>query len=395
MPTQRFFRLKTLGLGLTCALPMLLLASSTYEPATLGAGNAGSGKHVYQRYCIQCHGQFGDGNGESANWTVPRPRDYRQGLFKFRSTPYGSLPLVSDLYHTITYGLYGTSMPPFGSIEPRARLDVIAYIMTFSPRWQNEPRPTPIEIPSETPATTESAIRGKEIFAHNCASCHGDGTGNGPLAKKTIDAWGNALPPANLTRGRTKQEVTAHDIYRTFMTGLNGTPMAGFANKLTSDQAWDVVHYVESLGPWKESNKALQLAASQNYMTAPGGGPMNASVAGGTAVAATGTTTKIALAGTISTDPPEIDIHPGDAVTFTNDGGGPHSIAFYADSIPAGAGIQLQANMPNTSGPLIGPVFSSEGDSYTVSFANMPKGTYIFYCLPHLGVGERGKIVVQ
>jgi plastocyanin len=395
--------MRSLGLTLGCALPLAVLASSTYEPATAGAGDAGNGKVVYERYCIQCHGENGDGNGESAPWLVPKPRNFHQGMFKFRSTPDGTLPLVSDLYHTITYGLYGTSMTPFGSIEPRARLDVIAYIMTFSPRWQKEPRATPIVIPPETPATTESAIRGHRIFKNACSTCHGDGSGNGPMATKTIDAWGNPIPPANLTRGRTKQEVTGRDIYRTFMTGITGSPMGAFAGAITPDSAWDVVHFVESLGPWKETNRALRRAAAENYgdtavtpgasAVTPGAMAAGTGTDGGSTTAAA--TNVMKLNGGESTDPNEIDIHVGDAVTFQNDGGGAHNVVFFADSIPAGAKAQLQANMPNTSGPLIGPMMPKEGDTYTVSFAKLPKGTYVFYCLPHQGKGEQGTIVVQ
>jgi len=393
---------KSLGIGMTCALPFVTLASSTYEPATTGAGDAGNGKVVYERYCIQCHGEQGDGNGESAPWLVPKPRNFRQGMFKFRSTPDGTLPLVSDLDRTITYGLYGTSMTPFGSIEPRARLDVIAYIMTFSPRWQKEPRATPIVIPPETPATTESAIRGEKIFRNACSTCHGDGSGNGPMATKTIDAWGNPIPPANLTRGRTKQEVTGRDIYRTFMTGITGSPMGAFAGAIKPDDAWDVVHYVESLGPWKESNRALRLAAATHYgdtaaTPAASAAPPGATAAGGSGDGGTAgmSANVMKLSGFESTDPNEIDIHVGDSVTFKNDGGGAHNVVFFADSIPPGAKTQLQANMRNTSGPLIGPMMPKEGDTYTVSFAKLPKGTYVFYCLPHQGKGEQGTIVVQ
>lgn len=38
------------------------------------------------------------------------------------------------------------------------------------------------------------------------------------------------------------------DIYRVFMTGLNGTPMPSFADALTPDIAWDLAHYIMSLG---------------------------------------------------------------------------------------------------------------------------------------------------
>ena len=44
---------------------------------------------------------------------------------------------------------------------------------------------------------------------------------------------------------------TGEDLYRVFMTGLNGTPMPSFADTIKPDEAWDLVHYMQSLGPKK------------------------------------------------------------------------------------------------------------------------------------------------
>lgn len=385
---------------LSLSLLVVFLAASHAPPAASGDGDPTRGKQVYDRYCVSCHGAKGDGSGEAAAWTTPRPRDFRQGLFKFRSTPLGAMPLEHDLDHTIRRGLYGTSMPPFYALDPRARRDVIAYIQTFSPRWHAEPRAIPIDIPAETPATVESAVRGRDQFVKLCASCHGDGSGNGPLAKSLVDAWGYPIQPANLTAGRTKQATSARDIYRTFMTGINGTPMPGFASAVAPADAWDLVHFVESLGPWKESTPALRTAAAQwtnAGSLAPAGTPA-AAVAGGTEAPTTGATVTIKMVGDQSGyhfDPARVTIHVGDAVTFQNVMGGPHNVTFWKDSVPSTAGQQLQANMPNTSGPLTGPLLVQPNDSYTISFAKAPAGTYKFYCMPHLALGMRGEIVVQ
>jgi plastocyanin len=383
------------------AVAMIIPTGAATHGPTPARGNPKAGRDVYQRYCIQCHGGTGDGSGEAANWTVPRPRDFRQGLFKFRSTPTGALPLESDLYRTISNGLYGTSMPPFGAMEPRARWDVIAYIETFSPRWASETAPTPIVIAPETPKTPESAARGHEKFAALCASCHGnEGLGNGPLSKSLVDAWGYAIRPANLTAGRTKQEVTGEDIYRTFMTGINGTPMPGFNGSISPSDAWDIVHFIESTGPWKQSTPELRTAGAQwrPNISAGSAGTPAADVAGGTPAPATGATVAVKMIGDAKGyrfEPSSITIHSGDAITFTNVVGGPHNVNFWTDSIPKGTAQQLQANMPNTSGPLAGPLLINNGDSYTISFGKLPAGTYKFYCMPHLALGMKGETVVQ
>jgi len=217
--------------------------------------NPDRGKAVYARYCVSCHGERGDGAGEYAPYTMPRPRDFRQGTFKWRSTPSGSLPLVSDLEHTIREGVYWTLMPSWYPLSKRARMDVIAYIQTFSLRWKAEQPGEPITILPEPPHTPESVARGRAIYeTQNCAKCHGDqGAGDGPSAKTLADDWGDPDPPFDLTKGHMKGGSTGEDLYRVFMTGLNGTPMPSFAETIKPDEAWDLVHYMQSLGAKKQT----------------------------------------------------------------------------------------------------------------------------------------------
>lgn len=94
-------------------------------------------------------------------------------------------------------------------------------------------------------------------------------------------------------------------------------------------------------------------------------------------------------------EPAEITVHAGDAIEFQNVAGGPHDVTFWPDSIPAGAAQQLQANMPNTTGPLASPLFVTDGETYTISTAKLKPGTYKFYCMPHLATGMHGVLVVQ
>jgi mono/diheme cytochrome c family protein len=34
-----------------------------------------------------------------------------------------------------------------------------------------------------------------------------------------------------------------------FITGLNGTPMPSFSDSISETEAWDLVHYIQSLSP--------------------------------------------------------------------------------------------------------------------------------------------------
>lgn len=33
--------------------------------------------------------------------------------------------------------------------------------------------------------------------------------------------------------------------------------------------------------------------------------------------------------------------------------------------------------------------------TYTISFANVPPGTYAYYCTPHLALGMKGKLTIN
>jgi len=129
--------------------------------------------------------------------------------------------------------------------------------------------------------------------------------------------------------------------------------------------------------------------------SAPAGG---AAPGTATAMAATGKTWEVKMVGDASGykyDPANLTIKQGDAVKFTVVSGPPHNVSFYADSIPPGANAQLSANMPNPMSPLTSPLFNNPGESYTVSFAGVPKGTYKFFCTPHQALGMHAQLTVQ
>ena len=62
-----------------------------------------AGKQLYSRYCAQCHGDKGDGEGYAAPHLQPRPRNFTLGKYKVRTTPNGSydhvhcVPPVADV----------------------------------------------------------------------------------------------------------------------------------------------------------------------------------------------------------------------------------------------------------------------------------------------------------
>lgn len=124
----------------------------------------------------------------------------------------------------------------------------------------------------------------------------------------------------------------------------------------------------------------------QSPSAQPGAAPQPATVPAGPVVEVKMTgngTTQAAF------EPGVLSITPGTTVRFINVSGGPHDIAFYPDSIPAGAAAALKGGMPNAMADLMGPFLTKPNETYDVSFAGAPPGTYKGYCVPHVALGMK------
>ena len=242
------------------------------------------GEWVFRGLCIGCHGINGDGNG--AVWELgdlyakehklPRkPRDFTEAVYKLRSTPSGSLPTDADLFKSMSRGLVlNQDMPAFKFLPERDRWAVIAYIKSFSDRWEEEEewQEDPIEI-SEPPlpnaAMVEAGVGVYELM--QCKQCHGPiGKGDGPSAAGLEDDAGLPIVPRDFSDA--SQFVGSSDpkgIYQTFTTGLDGTPMPSFADFLDETQRWQLVWYVISLRPnWNLENARAEMMERQKNMVA-------------------------------------------------------------------------------------------------------------------------------
>ena len=183
------------------------------------------GHLVYGKYCVGCHGETGAGDGPAAARLITKPRDFRSGIYKFRSTDSGSLPLEADLDRTITRGLARVSMPAFPLMPQGEKLAVIEYLKTFYPRWEEDKGAriiVPVARSPEDLTTEERLWRGRMVYLQmGCGKCHGvDGRGTGATQTEYVDAWGQPQKPFDFTRGSLKGGNAPEDIYRTFHTGL-------------------------------------------------------------------------------------------------------------------------------------------------------------------------------
>jgi cytochrome c oxidase cbb3-type subunit 2 len=230
-----------LVLALTGAALWLSRASVEAQPR---------GKAVYDAHCVECHGRIGKGDGPSAAYLVPRPRDFTTGKYKIRSTESGTMPSDDDLIGSVRRGLYGTAMPGWDRILSDADIsDVVQYVKSLSPQFGAQP-PKPITTGEGLPSSPASVARGQQAYDKlQCGKCHGtDGRGTGAVATTFEDEWRMPLRAADLTEPWTFHGgATSRDIYLRFRTGMTGTPMPSFADAASDAEMWDLANYVVSL----------------------------------------------------------------------------------------------------------------------------------------------------
>ena len=251
------------------------------------------GHEVYTKQCAGCHGTTGDGKGPAGVYLNPPPRDYRNGVFKFTSTPRGSKPRREDLRRILMYGAKGTSMPAFRFLateEADAVLDyvqvlsargqleidlireatdeldenddfdpetVAEYVQAISDSWDRADAELVRPVTIDPPRTPETIQKGAVAFAEfSCVKCHGPNARGSKSADVGQDIWGRTAYPANLAMGMLHGGRRPVDIYRRIYSGINGTPMPSSKDPNTaigetpeqrSDRIWHLVHFITAV----------------------------------------------------------------------------------------------------------------------------------------------------
>jgi high-affinity iron transporter len=94
----------------------------------------------------------------------------------------------------------------------------------------------------DLPSKAINLAEGRAIYEKSCASCHGSlGRGDGPAAP------GMTPPPPAIGTVEAMHGVTPALMYRIVSVGVAGTPMAGWADRLSADERWNVVAYVNAM----------------------------------------------------------------------------------------------------------------------------------------------------
>ena len=237
------------GIRYVCAAAAAVLVVVNLSQMSARLDAQPRGKNVYDAHCVECHGESGRGDGPSAAYLTPHPRDFTSAKYKIRSTETGSVPTDDDLMQSVRQGLYGTAMPAWDRILSDAEIaDVVAYIKGLSPQFATAPKP--VTVGAGMPSSPESIARGQQAYDKlQCGKCHGsDGRGTGAVATTFEDEWKQPLRAADLTEPWTFHGgATARDVYLRFRTGMAGTPMPSFADAASDSEMWDLSNYVVSM----------------------------------------------------------------------------------------------------------------------------------------------------
>jgi mono/diheme cytochrome c family protein len=169
-------------------------------PATLPS--AARGQAIFTAKCAVCHGTAGDGSG-------------LEGAANFTDLEFMHQKKPAEFFEAIRDGVEDTAMLAWGETLSEMDIwDVLYYEWTFA-------------------TSPEEIAQGKELFAANCATCHGaagDGSGLTGAANFTDQAFISNEDPLGFFQA-------IHD-------GVEGSAMPAWGDKLSDDEIWSVINFV-------------------------------------------------------------------------------------------------------------------------------------------------------
>jgi mono/diheme cytochrome c family protein len=169
---------------------------------------------IYHNYCSVCHGDRGDGNSRAKNSLVPPPRDFTKASELTRST----------MLTIVTHGKEGSAMTAWSTQLTNKEIEaVVDYIRDNFMQVALDPK----------------LVRGRTLYVHNCAVCHGE-RGQGAPANVGL------VPARDLASPQARAELTRERMIHSVTNGRPNTPMAGFAERLPAADIQAVVDYVRA-----------------------------------------------------------------------------------------------------------------------------------------------------
>jgi mono/diheme cytochrome c family protein len=249
------------GLGGEPEVVATLPPPPTFAPVVIAypeaAPNMDEGAELFAEFCTECHGENGQGNGPLvlAGQIPTEIRDFTDPNTTLDTTP-------QDWFDIITNGRLEALMPPWrNSLDESQRWAVTMYVYMMS-------------------VTSEQVDLGREVWAANCAECHGS-DGRGP-------------------QGNLQEMVALSDgaILAAINQGVGGI-MPAFAETLSADERQAALAYLRTLAlTGTESLGTVQMVESTQE-AAPAPTQVAAAETPGTI---TGTVTNATLNEPVGTD---------------------------------------------------------------------------------------------
>jgi mono/diheme cytochrome c family protein len=190
--------------------PPIALASIEAEEVSAELGDA-----AYATSCASCHGAHGEGT------SIAPPL----------AAPDNVVNKADDrIYGTLTFGVQGTAMGSFRTLDAKTLRAVIAHVRTMPSvdvlreKWSTRPG---------------DKARGAPLYEKHCARCHG------------LHGEGGEAP--QLSSGALLSAISDGQLAATIIRGRAGTLMPGFGveatdhAKLSADEVQDVVAHLRSL----------------------------------------------------------------------------------------------------------------------------------------------------
>ncbi len=285
-----------------------------------------AGAVFYAEHCVMCHGPGGQGDGvmvQDGRLQNPPP-DFSDPARVYNQSPMNYMQAITD-------GNMLSGMPPFSRYTAQERWNVAAYVYTGA-------------------IAPDTLTLGAAVYEVNCASCHGDGTGNGPDAPEIMP---------DLTTSEFWAENSNAALARKISVGVM-PGMPGFAETLTAEEIDAAAAYL----------RTLALDGTPGFAASEAGGETAAEIA--PEPTARPAATEVAEAPAPDTG--------DDAATTAETAEEPDTIAVTGQVTNGTAGGSIPEGVEITLHMFDPPAFTET----TLTGALAVDGTYIFTDVPHM-----------
>lgn len=172
---------------------------------------------LFREHCVTCHGLSGNGAGPASSTQNPYPRDFRPGVFKWKSTERAEKPTRADLTTLLQRGVPGTGMPSFSLLVEDDLEALVDYTVYLSVRGEVERRLVAAAIDqlgyeesapdAEARLSTESGSEGAEVVRAVLNRVTGDWSA--PIEAAVPEDW-RALEGESMTASIARGEEIFH-----------------------------------------------------------------------------------------------------------------------------------------------------------------------------------------